>query len=195
MYYKVGASATWNYNGRYWFLSQNGSLVPQDTQTLSFDINVTPGTAVNVYVKFEETAGESTSDAYSFTATSADPVSPPVSTNPNPVVQGTQTFSYVEDTGDWYSCGTSLSWPALPEGAGTPPRASTTYCGSDGDGWSYPEGGVGTVGNGGSRTCYCRDVAPPVVNTVSVSPTGWTNQTISFSASISDSTTDGAAYR
>lgn len=158
-------------------------------------MNVTPGTEVTVYVKFEETGGESFSDGYTFTASSAAPTNPPVSTNPNPKVEGSQTFSYVDDTGDWYNCGKSLSWPALSEGAGTPSATSTTYCGSDGDGWSYPEGGPGAVGNGGSKNCLCRDVVPPVVNTITESATTWTNSPITFSASIGDSTTDGSAYR
>lgn len=149
---------------------------------------------MNVYVKFEETGGESTSDVYTFTASSGAPTSPPVSTNPNPTVEGTQTFSYVDDTGDWYLCGALLSWPSLPEGIGTPSRSSTTYCGSDGDGWSYPQA-VGTAGNGGSIACYCRDAAPPVVGSVSTNVTGWTRLPINFSASIGDSTTDGSTYK
>lgn len=115
VYYKVGAAASWNFNGRYWFLSQNGSFVAQDTHTLTFPLNVTPGTQVSVYVKFEETAGDSFSDAYTFTASSSAPVNPPVSSNPNPTVEGTQTFSYVDDTGDWYACGAALTWPVLSE--------------------------------------------------------------------------------
>ncbi len=104
IYYRVGTTASWNYNGRYWFLSQNGSFVPQDTQTLEFPLNVTPGTSVTVYVKFEETGGDSYSDGYVLNAASATPTTPPVSTNPNPVTVGSQTFSYVDDTGDWYTC-------------------------------------------------------------------------------------------
>jgi hypothetical protein len=104
VFYKVGATTSWNFNGRYWFLSQNGSFVAQDTHTLTFPLNVTPGTQISVYVKFEETGGDSFSDAYTFTASSSAPVNPPVSTNPNPTVEGTQTFSYVDDSGDWYAC-------------------------------------------------------------------------------------------